>query len=77
MCKMREDLKAIGFKEEIDFKLLQIEEQKRIKENLEWVIKEFATIDGAIDWEKVSLYMQFTIKIFPTGWEKLYKEINK
>jgi len=37
---------------------------------------EDSTIEGIINWEQVSLQMQFFSKIFPTGWEKVFNELN-
>ena len=76
MYKMRnglaEHLKSIGCKEEICLSDLSEEDREALTETVE-DCKE----NENVDWENVALYMQFFHEVYPTGWEKVYRELNK
>ena len=74
MYKMREGLKECleswGYKEEIQLSELTDDTKEWLTETVE-----DNTYKNIIDWEQVSLQMQFGFKIYPTGWEKVFNEL--
>lgn len=75
MYKMREGLedylKSQGFHKNVEANELNENSKVQFLKIVETCKKN----NNTIDWEEVSLYMQLVKHVYPTGWQKLYKEL--
>jgi hypothetical protein len=74
--KMREGLEEYltkrGYKKTIELSELV----DCMREDLIKSVKD-STVHDIINWEKVSILMQFYFQVFPTGWERVFNELKE